>query len=293
MSKNLNFKSSVTLIAKEGTSPIERARQFTKALALLAVAVLVVGGSGIFLLSTRIQNANKEAARREAEAGSSQQIASRYQTTLDTYDETAGQLQFLEASVTQKEFVPTLLQQLQGLGESTQLTVTSVRPGPIVSATPTPPATPRLEGGSDSAPAKKAAPLPYDIQPIAISATGTYPQLMRFVYSLPRFPKILSLQSVTLHPGAADKTDGVKAAKDATSITADIVLNAYVFNADAAPGPDAPKMGSISDLRRSQDDVVTQAAGRAIGTARSDAQTENARNAQTPIAAPVVGGGRL
>ena len=38
---------------------------------------------------------------------------------------------FLEASVTEKSYVPTLLQQLQTLAAATHLTVMSVQPSPI------------------------------------------------------------------------------------------------------------------------------------------------------------------
>ena len=93
--------------------------------------LILLGGGGLILgLNSQITSLQTVAQQKEAEVGSSEQIAKRYQTTLDSYNETQSRIKFLEASVSPKSYVPTLLGQLQSLAAATHLTVMAVRPAP-------------------------------------------------------------------------------------------------------------------------------------------------------------------
>jgi Tfp pilus assembly protein PilO len=203
----------------------------------VAALILVVGAIIVFLMQSQIRDMQATVSGKESQVGSSEQVARRYEATQAAYDEIASRTQYLEASVSAKQFVPTLLQQLQALATTTHLTVTAVRPGliaPPVAPTPTAPA----GGDAPAAPAdaKKAPPPPYDILDIGVDVTGTYADTAAFLYNLTRFPKIISVASVQIHPGAGiAPTVGGK--PGAPVLNTNLHLTAFVFHSDANAAP--------------------------------------------------------
>ena len=214
---------------------------------LLGVAglALVVGGAIIALMNAQISDFRKTAADKEAKVGSNQLIAQRYQATLTTYNAISSRAQYLETSVSAKSYVPTLLQQLQGLAQQTHLTVNAVRPGPIT--VPAPPAKPAstgdtAAGAATPAPEKKAPPPPYDTLGIDVDVTGSYANTVAFLYGLTRFPKIISVASAQLKPGTtATAAPPPGTAPAAPLVSTSLHLTAFVFHDDAAaPAGSAP-----------------------------------------------------
>ena len=119
--------------------------RLTRVLLGVAGLILVGGGGVIALLNNQIRGLQAVVQAKEAQVGSNEQVAQRYQTTLDSYNDTTRKLQFLETSVTTKSYVPTLLQQLQALAAANRLTVQAVRPS---QAPPLPPPAPKADGQS-------------------------------------------------------------------------------------------------------------------------------------------------
>lgn len=197
-------------------------KRLTQAFVAVAVLVFALGGSVLFLLQTRIHTLQKSARDKEAQVGSNEQVAQRYQATLEEYNQTLSHIQFLESSVSQKSYVPTLLQQLQRLAQANHLTVTAVRPAP---AAPPPPAAP------GEAAKKKVVP-PYDMLDIAVDVTGTYPDTATLLYSLTRFPKIISVASAQMRPASVPGRSPLAV----PVVTTNLHLTAFVFREDPAAG---------------------------------------------------------
>lgn len=198
-------------------------RKVTQVTLLLAIVILLAGGGGLYLLNNKIGDAQKAEAAKEAEVGSNKQIAGRYQTALATFDQAESRLQYLEASLPQNQYVPTLLEQLQSLAKSTDLVVQEVRPSAITQAMAAAPTAPSTGGGGGDgdAPAPstpKQVPLSYSTMNVELTVNGTYAHIMRFIYDLPHFPKILSVQSIALHPDQG------------SLLNAKIAVTAYVFD---------------------------------------------------------------
>jgi Tfp pilus assembly protein PilO len=251
----------------------QRSRAVIQMLCGIAGLVLLIGAGICYLLMTSINHSEVRVANLQAEAGSSKQVTMRFASTQANYDDTASQLSFLESSVSQNQFVPTLLQQLQTLAESTNLQVQSVKPGILASMQAKPTASPAASAPASTAPAAsntgpqliavKQSPPAYDTQPISLQVNGTYPEIMAFIYDLPKFPKILSLQSIALHPAAGPAT----AKKDASIVPvvqATLLINAYVFDASsntAAPVAATPAPGTITAARNAESDAIGQASG--------------------------------
>ncbi|BDI33000.1 hypothetical protein CCAX7_50510 [Capsulimonas corticalis] len=199
-------------------------KKVAQALAGVAGVILIGGSGAVFGLNSQITSLNNKAQTREAEVGSSEQVTRRYQTTLDSYNETLGKIQDLESSVSQSSYVPTLLQQLQTLASSTHLTVAAVRPMPTAPA----PVVPVTDAASHP---KKKAPPPYDTLDISVDVKGTYANTATFLYSLTRFPKIISVSSAQMRPETAGPDQNPLSSP---MITTSLHLTAYVFHDDPA-----------------------------------------------------------
>lgn len=242
--------------------------------------LVLLGGGGILAgLHSKLTSLQTSAQQKEAEVSSNQQIAHRYQTTLDTYTQTQAHIQYLETSVPDKAYVPTLLAQLQGLAAQTHLTVSAVRPtAPPAVAAPALAPPPPSGGASDPAlGAKKAPPPPpYDTLDVAVDVSGSYADTSLFLYSLTRFPKIISVGSMSMHPGTA-------APGGPEIVVTNLKLTAFMFH--DAPGT-APPAGLASAAQPpvpvsapGPGGIVSAAAGRAAFGAVSATQAANTRSA--------------
>ena len=187
--------------------------------------IVLLGGGGILVgLNSKLTALQTSAQHKEAEVSSNEQIAHRYQATMDSYNQTQAHIQYLESSVSDRAYVPTLLAQIQALAAQTHLSVAAVRP--TASAPVALPAATRAAGSGDAVASatKKVAPPPYDTLDVAVDVAGSYADTSTFLYSLTRFPKIVSVDSVQMHPGAAPKTGGP------IPITTNLKLTAFMFH---------------------------------------------------------------
>ena len=216
----------------------------THVLIIVAGLTLALGVALFFMMNARIGDLQKNARDKEAKVGSSEQIARRYETTLATYNATKARAQFLETSVSAKSYVPTLLQQLQGLAAQTHLTVDAVRPGPITVPVT---AKPAASGDGSAAPSseattKKAPPPPYDTLGIDVDVTGSYAGTVAFLYGLTRFPKIISVDAAQITPGPGPAAGGARSSLLSTKMH----LTAFVFHDSTAPVPAASPSAAVA-----------------------------------------------
>ena len=220
-----------------GSSAAQSAKRMMMIL-MGGAGLVLLGGGGILLgLNSHLTSLQTMAQQKETEVGGSEQITKRYETTLDSYNQTQSRIQYLEASVSPKSYVPTLLGQLQTLAATTHLNVTAVRPA---LAPPTPPAPPRSTSADGAAPAdlKKAPPPPaYDTVNIDVDVTGTYADTALFLYSLTRFPKIISVTGVQMHPGNIPAGSSPYASP---SLSTNLKLVAFMLHDDGTETQTAP-----------------------------------------------------
>lgn len=261
-------------------------KNLVQGLVITAIAILLVGGGLTFLLNSQVVKLQSIADNKEAEVGSSEQVAKRFELTQTTYNDTLSRIQYLETSVTQRSYVPTMLKQMQALAQTTHLKVLAVRPSQIISSVPKPEArgdvvTSTGGTGSDSsssgtpaAPSKKKAP-PYDTMDIALDIQGTYAATASFLYNLTKFPKIVSVTSVQLHPmGIAPGENPYSSPIIGTSLR----LTAYVFHDDteaaASPVDAIPgKTTSINGITPPPSvGTMAGSTGRAVNGARNASQ---------------------
>lgn len=212
---------------------IPTAKRLTMAL-MGGAGLILLGGGGVLVgLNSHLTSLQTSAQQKQAEVGSSEDITKRYETTQEVYTETQSRIQYLEASVSAKSYVPTLLGQLQTLAAQTHLTVTSVRPSAAAPAAPAPAKAASGDAGNDL---KKAPPPPaYDTLNIDVNVTGTYADTAMFLYNLTKFPKIISLAGAQMHPNGLPPGSSPYASP---TVTTDLKLVAFMFHDDdAAPTP--------------------------------------------------------
>lgn len=176
-------------------------------LAVLAAAGFLTCVGAYVIASGKLKNADERLQAAEKRVAESKQIAECLAQAESKYSASMAQVSFLEHSVSTRDFIPTLLKQLEQLGRSTNLKVLGVRPR-IEPVQPPKPAEPEGAGaqppGANTAtapPAKK----PYDSITIDIDVEGYYSNLMSFLYRVTSFPKILEVNSVQISPVAQSK----------------------------------------------------------------------------------------
>lgn len=211
-------------------------KRLTMALMGGAGLILVVGGGALVGLNSHLTSLQTTQQQKQAEVGSSEDITKRYETTQEAYTETQSRMQYLEASVSAKSYVPTLLGQLQTLAAQTHLTVTSVRPAAAPPA-PAPVKPASGDGGADKD-LKKAPPPPaYDTLNVEVNVTGTYADTAAFLYDLTKFPKIISLVGAQMHPNGVPPGASPYASP---TVTTDLRLAAFMFHDDDDAAPAQP-----------------------------------------------------
>ena len=287
-------KSPSTSSSPAASAPPSMGRVMQILLGIAGLA-LIIGGIIIALMNAQISDFQKTAADKASKVGNSEQIAQRYQATLTTYNAMSARAQYLETSVSAKSYVPTLLQQLQGLAQQTHLTVNAVRPGAITA----PPLPVKAASSGDNASGnaapvaeKKAPPVPYDTLGIDVDVTGSYADTVAFLYGLTRFPKIISVAGVQLKPGAAAAAAPAPGAAPTTpQVMTSLHLTAFVFHdetpatsssaAPATPGAAAAGVSALpapSAPAAPQASVVSDAAQHAAVRATGASKAIQARS---------------
>jgi Tfp pilus assembly protein PilO len=147
---------------------------------------------GLYLWqSAEMAEIQNQVDAKRIEVASGEKIASRLKQVEADYATTAGQIRYLETSVTANEYVPTLLRQMEQLANSVSLKVNSVRP--TMEPAPPPPTDPEER--------KKAPPPPpYDKIHIDMDIAGSYWSTAKLLYRLTEFPKIMAVESVQIMP---------------------------------------------------------------------------------------------
>lgn len=169
-------------------------------LGCVAVAVLLISGLLYFRQAGNLQKLQTEISKKQEELDNSEQVVRRLRRVEERYLEAQAQLGALEQGVSTKAYVPTLLRQVEDLGKESNLRVVGVRPRIV----PPKPVAPPVE--SDDKDKKTEAevqkPDPYQRLDMDLEIDGKYADVMKFVYEITSFPKIIAINSVQMSPEA-------------------------------------------------------------------------------------------
>lgn len=180
---------------------------------LIIVAVLILFGCvlGYVGAAGRLKTATDELARKEKTVTESKQIAQKLEKSRLDYFDACSQVRYLESSVSSRDFVPTLLKQIERLGKSVNLKVLAVRPqrtddnsSPRSVSSGAKAAEGKVEEAGktkDGKPVAAPKPSPYDELKIDLEVEGSYMNAMNFIYRLTTFPKIIAVNKMEMSPG--------------------------------------------------------------------------------------------
>jgi len=202
---------------------------------LIIVVVLVLFGGVLAYVAAygKLQTATEELRKKERTVEESRQIVHKLEKSRLDYFDACSQVRYLESSVSTRDYVPTMLKQVERLGKSVNLRVLGVRPQQesLMPATRTvssgaKAAEGNVEGASQNAKGQEAAaqkPKPYDELNVDMEIEGSYMNALSFVYRLTRFPKIVAVNKMEMLPS-----------KDAMTLTSPrlkvkITLTAFIL----------------------------------------------------------------
>lgn len=176
-----------------------------KSIALMALAVVAIGGGLVYWQYSARGKAEAKVKFLESQIPDEQQLQADLTASQTELAKYRTDLEHLEKSIPSSAYVPTLLKELEVVGNQNKLAVTGVRPVQAVAVGP---------GMQDDK--------PYEELEIDITGQGTYGAVMDLVASLQRFPKILAVRTI----GLAPKQDPLKKTSD---LDATVRLRAFVF----------------------------------------------------------------
>jgi Tfp pilus assembly protein PilO len=179
-------------------------RRSVALLGAVLVGIVAGGGALVYQQERSLAGVVRELQAKEKQRDDSARLASRLAQTQMRLKEDKDRLKFLEASLPDMAYVPTLLKQIEQLCMDTHNQVRGVRPE-MIAAKPVRPAVRRTdpeaqENGDAKPEAPAPKPEPYNRLPIAVALTGSYKDYQDFLLKLTQFPKIIAVDQVQLRP---------------------------------------------------------------------------------------------
>jgi Tfp pilus assembly protein PilO len=166
-------------------------------------------------------------------------LAARLESTEDLLRQDREQIKFLEASLPNFAYVPTLLRQIEALARDTNNGVRGVRPTLEVKAPSRrerrsdPEAAAKGEDADKAKEAEKKPVEPYDKLKVQLTVTGRYADTLQFLQRLTRFPKIVAVEDLQLRPRITDEGGS-------PVIDVELNLSAYILEEKGAKPPHLP-----------------------------------------------------
>jgi Tfp pilus assembly protein PilO len=207
-----------------------------KAIAALAAVVVGQVGVGTVLFvqqQAALVRATGELNQKKTQLEEGSRLASRLAATDEELQRDRERLKNLETGVPNAGYIPTLLRQVEKLARVTNNTVRAVRPQLEVTPPPT-----KVQRRTDPEAEEKAAKNPetrpkpsepYNRLHIQLTLTGTYRNSQRFIHQLTQFPKIVSVDGITLRPRTGESNGGQP------TLDIEMSLTAFIMKDGAAP----------------------------------------------------------
>ena len=192
-----------------------------KILILMSAAVVAAGGTACYYQWQDLGTHTAKVASLRTQVEKQSDVQKQLDEITFRVQQSQAKLDHLELGVPARAYVPTLMAEIEGLGKFNGIRVTGVRPMPARFSAPVK----KPVEGEKPAEVRKT----YDEQLVEVKGTGHYLKVLSFLGQLETFPKIVSVQSVTLTP----KND-LNSKNDPSTLEIVVELKAFVFP-DAAP----------------------------------------------------------
>lgn len=194
-----------------------------RGLIVLAVLVLVGGGGACYWMFNVAQNARDQVEAMRQDIPSEETVAKQLAESENKVSQYMYELNHLERGVPNVAYIPTLMTELENLGKANQLDVIGVRP--VLDRTD-------KQQKRDGEKALKNSTKAYEEIDLDIVGRGTYGRVLATVNALQKFPKVVSVKTLSLSP----KRDPNALAGPPT-LEAVVRIRAYVFAEKPATEP--------------------------------------------------------
>ena len=235
---------------------LKPSRQTCIALAALIGVTLVSSGSLYAWQSKDLSDLDVLVQGEQGKIESDEKIEARRSRTQLEFDGEQNKIKFLETTVSQKEYIPTLLKQMESLGKSVNLTVDSIRPALEESPVKKPEVKdPAKTADTPAPPAPKAGQRewPYDKEHVDMQVRGSYWNVAKLLYRLNEFPKILAVEGITMQP-----SDAKGSAEPQLNVQ--LKLTGFIFPNDGKPNPASVVAGTVPNTAQ----TTTMADGKSV-----------------------------
>lgn len=192
------------------------------------VILTVIAGMGVCYFQYQgMTKTHDDLVKRTKEVGDETSVKAKLTATQAALLTAETQVRFLEKSVTDSWYVPTLLKQLEASAKSVNLELMSVRPNTVKKVVKATTDADKKDKSKETE--TKEEPKPYQELDIQISVTGKFWDIMRFLKGLNTFPKILSVQQIQIMPHAG--VDPLEVSKRLLDVQ--MTVRAFVFTQKA------------------------------------------------------------
>lgn len=156
---------------------------------LMALGTLVAGSVLVSTQASRLGDKRATVERLRQESQDENQVRERLASSATLLEEARVKLEHLEQNIPSAAYIPTMLQELEKVGNEQGIKVVGVRPAMRMIARP-------KVDGTAAEPIRK----PYDELDIEVKGRGSYEAIENFVKSLQSFPKIVAARMVSVSP---------------------------------------------------------------------------------------------
>lgn len=198
---------------------------------LMFVFALLAGSGAAYWQYTNYRESAARVEKLRKEVESSSDLERQAQVATQRVKDALEQIEHLETTVSTIEYVPTLLKDLQHTAEACSLRVTAVRPAPPK---------PEKKGKKDES--EKKTPKPYEEIDVEVKVLGGFESTMTFLRKLEEFPKIVSVQYVSVDPRVDTRT------RVLTAIETTFNIRVYAFSGAPSAQPSEAKSETVINL---------------------------------------------
>jgi Tfp pilus assembly protein PilO len=180
-----------------------------KVFLMMSVATFALGSGLCYFQYGRLTTIQKQVEALRQEAREEPEVRKELEAIVLEVEDVDRKLAHLEKSIAEAEYIPTMMKELEEVGNAHGIAVTGVRP--IVKQV------------AKENPSGRRAKQAYEERNLEVKGRGDYVSVMRFTKALQSFPKIVAVRSVSLSP----KADPNAPANDTLEVV--VELRAYVF----------------------------------------------------------------
>ncbi|MEP0766863.1 MAG: type 4a pilus biogenesis protein PilO [Fimbriimonadia bacterium] len=192
---------------------------------LLTVITLILAGGLSYMQITEWRTIKSEADKIAKELDNPDALRRQVSEVRNAMVSSRLAVAHLELNLPTRDYVPTMLRELEAMGHASGLRITGVRPVPKKEKPKA------VDGEKDKAAPgapkddskKKEERKPYEEMDFDIQATGQYMQILKFLEMVSGFPKIIAVRSVSINATPNPRDVGPP------KLTATFGVRAYIF----------------------------------------------------------------